>query len=93
MRRQPPRASRGTRETQYDKVLITGASSGIGRAMALWWARRGATVYAAARREKQLAALAEQAGGKVEACVLDVSREDETVRRVRELDDACGGLV
>ena len=45
-------------DTRYQNVLITGASSGIGRAMAAWWAARGSKVYAAARREKQLAALA-----------------------------------
>ena len=79
-------------DARYSTVLITGASSGIGHAMSLWWARRGATVYAAARREKHLLALAEQAGRGVEPVVLDVAREAECVRRVRELDDACGGF-
>ncbi len=83
----------------YDKVLITGASSGIGYAMALWWARRGATVYAAARREKQLEALAAEAGanagsgaGRVVPLSLDVSRESEAAARIRSLDDEVGGL-
>lgn len=40
-------------------VLVTGASSGIGRATALAWARRGATVVSVARRESLLASLAD----------------------------------
>jgi short-subunit dehydrogenase len=82
-------------EQQYSTVLITGASSGIGRAMSLWFAKRGAKVFAAARREAQLRSLADaagSAGGRVEPVVLDCSRESDTVRRVEELDDACGGL-
>lgn len=76
----------------YETALITGASSGIGRAMALWLARRGTKVYAAARRREVLLELAEEGGGNVEAMTLDVSREAETVRRIEELDEACGGL-
>ena len=36
------------------KVLVTGASSGIGQGVALQYAKFGASVYITARREKDL---------------------------------------
>ena len=43
-------------------ALITGASSGIGRATALIFARNGATVVAVGRSEGELNALRDEAG-------------------------------
>ncbi len=52
------------RVTPQDGVAwITGASSGIGRGVALELARRGWTVAASARREAELEALAREAAG------------------------------
>ena len=82
-------------ETTYRTALVTGASSGLGRGLALWYARRGVKVYAAARRRENLEALAQEAraaNGHIEPVELDVADGDATVARVRELDDACGGL-
>jgi short-subunit dehydrogenase len=82
-------------ETTYRTALVTGASSGLGRGLALWYARRGVKVYAAARRREHLDALAQEAraaNGHIEPVELDVADGDATVARVRELDDACGGL-
>jgi short-subunit dehydrogenase len=79
----------------YRSALITGASSGIGRALALWFARRGTIVWAAGRRHEALDTLVEEArstGGRVLPFALDVADTEATVRLVRTLDEECGGL-
>lgn len=57
-------------------VLVVGASSGIGRAVALRLAGQGAVVAAVARRADRLATLAEEieaAGGRCRIYAADVS--------------------
>jgi NAD(P)-dependent dehydrogenase (short-subunit alcohol dehydrogenase family) len=74
-------------------VLITGCSTGIGRASALRLARGGWTVYATARRPESIADL-EQSGCRTLA--LDVTEEDSmraAVRAVEEAEGAVGVLV
>ena len=61
-------------------ALITGASSGIGRATAMAFAARGASVVVAARRKDELDSLVaeiESAGGKATAIKVDVSNAHE----------------
>lgn len=63
-------------------VLVTGASAGIGRFVALDLASRGHRVFAAARNGKALASLAAEAtakGWKLDAVVLDVT-SDASIR-------------
>lgn len=61
-------------------VIITGASSGIGEAMARCYAEVGAKVVLGARSEDKLKALTEQIcsrGGQAVYCVVDVVNERE----------------
>jgi NAD(P)-dependent dehydrogenase (short-subunit alcohol dehydrogenase family) len=74
-------------------VLITGCSSGIGRASALRLAHSGWTVYATARRLESIAELAD-AGCRTLA--LDVTDEDSmrtAVDSVEQAEGAVGVLI
>lgn len=76
-------------------VLVTGASSGIGRALAIELARRGAHVMAAARREAELSALCEEIaanGGRASFAVCDVTDTDAAVELVRKAERDLGSL-
>ncbi len=64
-----------------DKVIvITGASSGIGAALAAAVAARGAKVVLAARRDGELSAVAAGLGGDALAVVTDVTRRGDLER-------------
>ena len=62
-------------------VLITGASSGIGEALSLYYAEHGAnSLFLCARNEKRLNDVAERCrtfGAKVYTNILDVTNRDE----------------
>ena len=76
-------------------ALVTGASSGIGRATALALAQAGASVALVARRAerlKDLAAEIEAAGGKALARVADVTDEADASGAVEDTVGHFGGL-
>lgn len=72
------------------RVLVVGASSGVGRAVAVAAAGRGARVALAARRADLLTPLAEELGGS--AHPLDVADADAIARVVPAAATALGGL-
>jgi NAD(P)-dependent dehydrogenase (short-subunit alcohol dehydrogenase family) len=76
-------------------ALVTGASSGIGKATAARLAREGAKVVVTARREERLASLVEEIGangGSAHAVASDVTSESDRKRLVDAAVSHYGGL-
>ncbi len=71
-------------------VLITGASTGLGRAMAELLASKGHFVYAGARKDKDIAEL--NAIENVQAVRLDVTKPEDIDAAVRTITEAGRGL-
>lgn len=80
--------------TRAGVVLITGASSGIGEAMAREYARRGWKTVLLARRVERLAALAQALGGDAHslAAACDVTHDGDCEAAVARAVEAFGGL-
>jgi 3-oxoacyl-[acyl-carrier protein] reductase len=79
--------------------VVTGASSGIGRATALQLCAEGAKVLLVARGEERLAAAAEEArraaepaGGAAASLVLDVTEDDAGERMLTAAEEKFGAL-
>ncbi len=74
-----------SKDNNKSVVLITGASSGIGEALAIEYARRGANLILAARREDKLKALSERLskdGTRVVFSACDVTKDGDLERIV-----------
>jgi len=77
------------------RIILTGASEGIGRALALALAARGARVALAARDRERLESLAQQcraAGGEALAVPTDVTNQQDLEWLVAETVKTFGGV-
>ncbi|MTD12373.1 SDR family NAD(P)-dependent oxidoreductase [Nakamurella sp. YIM 132087] len=72
--------------------LITGSSSGLGRALAAEVLRRGHDVVAAARNPDLLADLAGNGPGRVLPVRMDVTDPDQVTAGVRQAEEEFGGV-
>ncbi|WP_424019639.1 SDR family oxidoreductase [Halorientalis pallida] len=78
-----------------DVALVTGASSGIGRATAKTLADAGAAVAVTARRTDRIETLAEEIeseGGEALAITADVTETDDVERMIERTREELGGL-
>ena len=76
-------------------AFLTGASSGIGAALARELSNRGASLTLAARRRERLEQLADdlcRAGGTVRIVELDVREPGDVAAAVQQADEHFGGL-
>jgi short-subunit dehydrogenase len=85
-------ARRGDSAATPRTVVITGASSGFGRGVALKLAARGDNVVLAARRTEILQQVAREAGGKTLVVTTDVSNPQDIERLGRAAIDAFGQI-
>ena len=75
---------------EHGAAWITGASTGIGRAVALRLAADGWTVYATARNEAKLESLCAEAGEHIIPAPGDVTDAEAMVRIVKRIEGAQG---
>ena len=75
----------------HKRVVVTGASSGIGAATVRRFAELGWETVAVARRAERLAALAEETGAHTIAC--DVTDEEQVSRLAAEVSDTGGATA
>ncbi|KAF8381730.1 dhs-21 [Pristionchus pacificus] len=90
-------SSRDTMSVAFDftdkKILVTGASQGIGRAICIALCNAGACVYGMARNEAALDALGAEAGPKFTAIVADVTLGAEEISTLLKKHQPFDGLV
>jgi short-subunit dehydrogenase len=79
-------------EPRYKNALITGASSGLGRGLAIWFAKNGTQVYATGRRIDALVGLQKEIGANIQPIEMDVAQPRRTLQQIQDIDRKSGGL-
>ena len=74
------------------RTVVVGASSGLGRSIAIGLGQRGATVALLARRNDRLVDAAKEAGPGSLAIVCDVTDESSARSAIHEAADGLGGI-
>jgi NAD(P)-dependent dehydrogenase (short-subunit alcohol dehydrogenase family) len=82
----------GVEMSERSGVIITGASTGIGRACALDLAQRGFQVFAGVREKRAGEALLEEAAMPLEPVILDITKAAQIEAAVTEIADKLGEL-
>ncbi|MFD1361512.1 2,4-dienoyl-CoA reductase [Lentibacillus salinarum] len=81
---------------RHQTVIVTGASSGMGKAMAKKFAEEGANVVLTGRNEERLKATSKElespANGRVHPITMDVRQPDDVQRMVTETVDQFGTI-
>ena len=72
-------------------VVITGASTGIGEATALYLAKHGWRVYAGVRKQSDADALSASSEGDIRPLILDVTRQEHLEPAVRTVSETLKG--
>ncbi|NUQ64104.1 MAG: SDR family NAD(P)-dependent oxidoreductase [Pirellulales bacterium] len=83
------------RDIRGSRAIVTGASSGIGRALVMELSRQGADVVATARRDDRLRALSEEIsaqGGRIEIVVGDITDPQTREKTIQAVHSRFGGL-
>jgi NAD(P)-dependent dehydrogenase (short-subunit alcohol dehydrogenase family) len=89
------RPARDAVELAGKRVLLTGASSGIGESAAEQFARQGANVLVVARRQDRLDAVVQRitsAGGSAQAIACDLADMDAIDELVKMAEERLGGV-
>lgn len=85
------RPEKGTMTVRHH-ILITGASSGIGAALAAYYARPGVLLTLWGRNEERLentASIARKKGAAVETLCIDLTQADKALAALIKADDEC----